>query len=45
MEDTVLKSVEWEYMVEVDQRGIPFHIHSCTVVEPLKREKEERVKN
>lgn len=45
MGDTVLKSVEWEYMVEVDQRGTPFHIHSCTVVEPLKRKKEERVKN
>lgn len=41
--DTVSKSVELEYKVEVDQLGTPFHVHNCMVVESLKWEKEEEV--
>lgn len=41
--DTVSKSVELEYKVEVGQLGTPFRIRNCMVVEPLKWEKKEDI--
>lgn len=43
MGDTVSKSVELEYKVEVGRRGTPSRIHKCMVVEPLKWEKKEDI--